>query len=275
MSFKGKVILITGASSGIGADAARHLAKLGGEIAMVGRNEERLSAVADEILSSGSPTPLKIIADVTKDSERIIDETIAYFGKLDVLINNAGYIAQGNVVDLKIDEFDHMMNTHLRSAIRLTNLAVPHLEKTEGNIVNVSSVAGLKALPNLMSYCIAKIALNQFTKCCALDLASRKIRVNAINPSAVRTHLLEGLGIKPDDCDMFYEEHGKHYPVGRVGTVEDTSAAIAFLASDSASFLTGIYKQKFGTRKKKQLIDFLLFSGILLPIDGGCLTGKV
>lgn len=186
MSFTGKVVLITGASSGIGADAARHLAKSGANVAIVGRNETRLNAVADEIKQLGLATPLAIVADVTKDSERIVNETIGQFGKLDVLINNAGVVTYDNIVDVKQSEFDRIFGTNVWSAIELTQRCVPHLEKTKGNVINVSSVAGLKALQNSISYCISKAALDQLTKCSALDLAPKGIRVNAINP--VRLH---------------------------------------------------------------------------------------
>lgn len=182
MAFNDKVVLVTGASSGIGADAARHLAKLGAKVAIVGRNEKRLNTVAEEIKNLGLVTPLAIVADVTEDAERIVDETIEQFGKLDVLINNAGIVIQDNVVQVNISEFDRIFDTNVRSAIKLTKLCVPHLEKTKGNVVNVSSVAGLKAFQNIMSYCISKAALDQFTKCTALDLAPKGIRVNSINP---------------------------------------------------------------------------------------------
>lgn len=182
MSFTGKVILVTGASSGIGADAARYLAKLGAKVAIVGRNEKRLKAVAEEIKKSGSATPLTIVADVTKDAERIVNETIKHFGQLDILINNAGVGKQDSVLAANLDAFDWTFDTNVRAVINLTKLCVPHLEKSKGNVVNISSDSGFKASVNLMSYCMSKSALNQFTKCSALDLAPKGIRVNAINP---------------------------------------------------------------------------------------------
>lgn len=173
MSFDGKVVLVTGASSGIGADAARHLTSLGAKVSIVGRNEKRLNEVADEIKSSGSIAPLKIVADVTKDAERIVAETINHFGQLDILVNNAGIVTQDNVDNIKMSEFDRIFDTNVRSVITLTKLCVPHLEKTKGNIVNVSSVAGLKPVQNVLTYCMSKAALDQFTKCSALDLAMK------------------------------------------------------------------------------------------------------
>lgn len=177
-----KFIIISneGASSGIGAGAAEHLAKLGAQVAIVGRNAERTNQVAERIKKSGASV-LAIVADVTKDAERIINETIKKFGQLDVLVNNAGVVTQDNAATIGFAEFERVFNTNVRSVIELTKLAVPHLEKTAGNIVNISSVAGLKAIPNVTSYCISKAALDQFTKCSALDLAPKKIRVRQRN----------------------------------------------------------------------------------------------
>lgn len=182
MNFQGKVILITGAGSGIGADAARHLAKLGANVAIVDKNAKRLNEVAEEIKNSGSPAPLPIVADVVKDTERIVSETIKHFGQLDVLINNAGIPMSDTVADVNLSEFDRVFDVNVRAAISLTKSCVPHLEKTKGNIVNVASICGLRPVPSLMTYCMSKAALIQLTKCSALDLAPKKIRVNGINP---------------------------------------------------------------------------------------------
>lgn len=254
MSFKGKVILITGASSGIGADCARHLARLGGKVAIIGRNVERLNDVAEEIKNNGSPTPLSIVGDVTQDAQRIIDDTIKHFGQLDVLVNNAGILIQDNVAEsFNIEEFDRIWNTNLRSVAILTHLAVPYLEKTKGNIVNISSIAGLMSFANTLAYCVSKSALDQFTKCCAIDLAPKKIRVNAINPAMIRTPIFGALGLDSAGTEQLFKDSVEQYLVGRIGEVSDTSAAIEYLASDSASFLTGL----------------------LLPVDGGVTTSGI
>lgn len=247
MSFDGKVILITGASNGIGADAARHLSKLGAKVAIVGRNAERLHKVADQIKASGAPTPFAIVADVTKDSERIVDETVKHFGKLDVLVNNAGIVSYDTTSTMQMTEFDRLFDTNVRSIINLTKLCVPHLEKTKGNVVNVSSVSGMMPVSAITSYCMTKAALDQFTKCSALDLAPKGIRVNSINPAGVRTFQLN-----PEQHEQMIKSFETMYPIGRIGETSDTNAAIAFLADDTtASFLTGI----------------------LLPVDGGALVG--
>lgn len=247
MSFSGKVVLITGASSGIGADAARHLAKLGAKVSIVGRNEKRLKEVAEQIIKAGSPTPLPIVADVTKDAERIINDTIKHFGKLDVLVNNAGIFGSDTVVDFDVNFFDRIYNTNLRSVFILTHLAVPHLEKTKGNVVNISSVAALRAFDIYTTYCTSKAALDQFTKCSAIVLAPKGIRVNSINPAVIRTPIFAALGVNETNEQQFYEQCKDDHLVGRVGEVSDTSAAIAYVASQS------------------------FINGILFPVDGGLL----
>lgn len=176
MSFKNKVVIISGASSGIGKDAAIHLAKLAANVVLVGRNENRLNEVKREIIANGCVEPLALIADVTKDSEKIINESVRHFGKINVLINNAGIMTEEGIENVTMEVFDKTIDVNLRSVIQLTQKAIPFLEQTKGNILNVSSTAGLKAVPNLLSYCISKAGLDQLTKCSALELAPKGIR---------------------------------------------------------------------------------------------------
>lgn len=173
MSFADKVVIVTGASSGIGAGAAIHLSKLGAKVVITGRNEENLKETAakcqGEILS--------IVADVNSELDRvkIIDETVKKFGKIDVLVNNAGLGEAGNILTTTMEQYDKVMNTNVRSVFHLTQLATPHLIKTKGNIVNISSVAGPRQFPNILAYCMSKAAIDQFTKCVALELVSSNI----------------------------------------------------------------------------------------------------
>lgn len=161
----------------IGAHAAEHLAKKGASVCIVGRNAERLNEVGDRIKKdTSSPAPLVIVADVSTEAERIITETIKHFGKLDVLINNAGILIRDTIETVELAEYERIMKTNVTSVIELSKLAVPYLEKTKGNILNVSSSAGLRVKPNLFSYCISKYACNAITKSAALDLAPKGIR---------------------------------------------------------------------------------------------------
>lgn len=235
MDFKNKIIIITGASSGIGRAAAIHLSSLGGNIVLVARNEKELKVTA----SNCKTESLIIIADVTKEEDRvkIIDETIIKFAKIDVLINNAGDGFFAEFVKTPMEDFDRIMNLNVRSVFHLTQLAIPHLIESKGNIVNVSSVAGMRASPGKSVYCMSKAALDHFTRCLALELAPNYVRVNAINPTAVKTNCFNALRMSEEAYNKFLE--GITHPLGRIGNVLDTSHAIAFLASDNASFITG------------------------------------
>ncbi|XP_031631996.1 uncharacterized protein LOC116346199 isoform X1 [Contarinia nasturtii] len=240
MSFANKVIIITGASSGIGAHAALHLATKGASVSLIGRNEKQLNEVCEQIKSAGAPTPLVIVADVTKDAQRIIDETVNHFGKLNILINSAAVSRKYNAENVDMADYDWIMNTNVRAIVELMKFAIPHLEKTKGNILNVSSIAALRIRPNSYVYSMSKAAVNQLTKSAARDMGPKRIRINAICPGVIRTPIFEkSWGWKSEQVDQFYNDEGKLYPVGRVGDVTDTSAAIEYLVGDSAAFLTG------------------------------------
>lgn len=237
MDFTDKVVIITGASSGIGAGAAEYLASLGASVVLTGRNEKKLMETAKKCKGS----PLLLLGDINNEHDRvnIIDKTIDFFGKLNVLINNAGLGESAGIVSTTMEQYDEVMNTNVRSVFHLTQLAIPHLIKTQGNIVNVSSVAGPRSFPNLLAYCMSKAALDQFTKCVALELAPDNVRVNSINPGLIVTDFHKRLGMNDEDYQSFLERSKATHPLGRVGTVHETARAIAFLASDQATFITG------------------------------------
>ena len=147
--FSGKVVLITGSSSGIGAAAAEEFARAGAQVVINGRNAENLSEVGEKCLKA-SPKglkPLEVVADVSneEDCQRVVDSTVEAFGRLDILVNNAGMGAMSSAEDPKVLEtFDKVMNLNVRSVVAMTQLSVKHLEKTKGNVINISSFAGLK-----------------------------------------------------------------------------------------------------------------------------------
>lgn len=189
MSFSEKVIVITGASSGIGKSTAEYLAKQDASLVLVGRNEEQLQNAVDLCLQS-TQNVHKVIADICieADAERIIQETIAKFGKLDVLINSAGIISSGTIETTTLDQYDRIMNVNVRALFRLTQLAVPHLIASKGNVVNLSSVCGLRSFPNVLAYNMSKSVVDQFTSCVALELADKGVRVNAVCPGVIVTY---------------------------------------------------------------------------------------
>ncbi|XP_031632763.1 uncharacterized protein LOC116346709 [Contarinia nasturtii] len=239
LAFAKKVIIITGASSGIGAHAAVHLATKGASVSLVGRDEKRLNEVSEQIKSAGAPTPLVIIADVSKDAQRIIDETVTHFGKLNILINNAGIVKLNNAENIDMADFDLIMSTNVRSIVELTKLAIPHLKKTKGNILNVSSACAERSMSNYYAYSMSKAAVNMLSKSAARDLGPIGVRINVLSPGLIRTPIAETRFGSAEKANRFYEKNENLYPVGRVGEVADTSAAIEYLVGDSAGFVTG------------------------------------
>ncbi|XP_057339386.1 3-oxoacyl-[acyl-carrier-protein] reductase FabG-like [Microplitis mediator] len=239
MAFLGKVVLITGASSGIGAATAIHLSNLGASLSLTGRNLDNLQNVADKC--NKERKPFLITGELTNenDTKNILESTIKHFGKLDVLINNAGTIERGSIENTSLDQYDRVFNLNVRSMYHLTMLAVPHLIKTKGNIVNVSSVNGLRSFPGVLSYCMSKSAVDQFTRCTAIELASKQVRVNAVNPGVVVTNLHERSGMSPEELKAFFERSKTTHALGRPGQVDEVAKTIGFLASDDASFITG------------------------------------
>lgn len=240
MSFTDKVVIVTGASSGIGAAIAIAYAREGAKVAVVGRNEARLAEVAKQCEQHGKK-PLIIKADVSNDGEArtIVKKTVDHFGQLDILINNAGIARNANVADEKIVEyFDQVMNTNLRSAVLLTSLAAPHLVKTKGNVINMSSSFGM-TVPGerYMSYSVSKAALDHFTRCTALELASHGVRVNSVNPGPVQTDMVANAGApKPD---LVWQAFKARTALNRIGEPEEIADLILFLTSDKARSITG------------------------------------
>lgn len=239
-TFNGKVFLITGASSGIGAGAAVYFSKLGALVALVGRNEENLKKAAAECQVNGK-SPFIIVADVTKDAEKIISNTIEHFGKLNVLVNNAGISGHNTLATATLDQFDTTINTNVRSIYHLSMLALPHLIKTKGNIVNISSVVSLRTLPGRLVYSMSKAALDQFTKCVALELAPQGVRVNSVNPGLIVTDFHKRSGMNEEQYEAMLKRASEVYPLKRYGYVDDVCGAIAYLASDNSSFVTGTF----------------------------------
>jgi NAD(P)-dependent dehydrogenase (short-subunit alcohol dehydrogenase family) len=237
---KDKVVIITGASSGIGRAAALLFAKNGANVVASGRNDKELNLLREE--AQNKKGTLKIhLADIreTTQVERLVNETIGSLGQIDVLINSAGIIANGNIENTTLDDWDKMMDINLRSLFYLTQKCVPELEKTKGNIVNVSSVAGTRAFPNVLAYCISKAAVDQLTRCAALELAPKKIRVNAVNPGVVVTNLHKRSGFSEEVYANFLKHSKETHPLGRVGEAKEVAELIYFLASEKASWITG------------------------------------
>jgi len=242
LDFSGKVVLITGAASGIGAAAAEMFSKLGACLALVDREEEGLICVMKRCMKTGHE-PYGIAGDLLKppEIECIARKTTErYEGKLDVLVNGAGIMPTGTLQSTELACFTHVMEANVRSGFYLTKLLLPQLLQCKGSIVNVSSVCGLRAFPNLVAYNMSKAAVDQFTRSLALDLGPQGVRVNAVNPGVIRTNLQKAGGMDEQSYAEFLEHSKKTHALGRIGEPKEVAAAICFLASELASFVTGV-----------------------------------
>jgi 3-oxoacyl-[acyl-carrier protein] reductase len=176
---------------------------------------------------------------VEEEASRIVYESVGRFGPIRVLVNNAGVYGHGDVLSTPIEEWDRIFAIDLRAVYMLTKRVVPEMESAGGGvIVNVSSTLGVRPMPNTLAYSTAKAALNMFTKCCALDLAARKIRVNTVSPAVVETPIHDPLRANVDRAQWEKSMAALH-PMGRIGRPDEIARAILYLASDDAAWVTG------------------------------------
>lgn len=239
---KDKVVLITGASSGIGLATAVLFAEQGAKVVGSGRNEANLEKMKAACLAkNASCEVLLVTGDVTKeaDVERLVNTTLDHFKQLDVLVNNAGILKSETIETTSLANYDNVMNVNVRSVYHLTMLCVPHLVKSKGNIVNVSSVAGSRSFPGVLSYCMSKAAIDQMTQCIALELSGKGVRVNSVNPGVIVTEIHKRGGMEDEKYAAFLEHSKTTHALGRVGQPQEVAEAIVFLSDNTKSgFIT-------------------------------------
>ncbi len=235
--FAGKVVVVTGASSGIGRASALGFAREGASVVLVSRDQAALSAVAAE---AAGPTAV-VAADVTADDTpaRVVGEAVARFGGIDVLVNAAGIIGTAPTDQTPDELFDRMMAINVRAPFRLMREAFPHLRERRGAVVNVSSVNGLRAFAGVAVYCSSKAALDHLTRCAALDWAPHGVRVNCVNPGVTVTNLHRRGGMDETRYAAFLERAKETHPLGRPGQADEIADAVLFVASDKAAWMTG------------------------------------
>jgi 3-oxoacyl-[acyl-carrier protein] reductase len=235
MSLSGRVAFVTGASQGIGRACAARLAKEGAAIAVAARSQEKLDELAGEITAAGGKAAVFAL-DVT-DEEQVksaIKAAIAQFGKIDILVNNAGITRDQLIMRMKRADWDAVLQTNLTSAyLSIQQVTSSMLKQRWGRIINVASVFGQMGQAGQANYAASKAGLIGLTMAVARELGSRNITCNAVAPGFIETAMTEVLG------DEFKQSAAKQIPLGRVGTVDDVAGAIAFLASDEASYITG------------------------------------
>ena len=240
LNFSDKVVLISGGTSGIGLAAARQFVTAGARVVILGRDAQRGAAALDSLAGLGLE-PVFFAGDVSKviDCSRMLTDTIAQLGRLDVLVNSAGEYLEKSLLDTSESEFDRIMSINIKGAYFLTQAATPHLKQSRGSVVNVSSDAGVNGNVFCTAYCASKGAMNLFTKALSLELAPHGVRVNCVCPGDVATPLLDRQIAAETDPDRYRRDMAGMYPLGRVATADEVAAVIVFLASEAASFVTG------------------------------------
>ncbi|CAG5020631.1 unnamed protein product [Parnassius apollo] len=242
MSTSKKVILVTGASSGIGAAIAIKFSEEGDKVVLVGRNERKLHNVSQLCKEAGGNT-LIIIADLTIDADikRVINTSIEHFGRLDVLINNAGVPGSESILsDNAMRVFDEIISINLRAAVYVTHLAAPYLIKTKGNVINISSIGSTAICFRINSqYGASKAAIDQFTKCVALELATYGVRVNSVNPGPTKTDFMKRFGYDEEKQQQVWNTLLKATLLNKIIEPSEVADLVLFLASDKANSITG------------------------------------
>ena len=242
MRLENKIAIITGGGTGIGLSCARLFCQEGAKVVIFGRRKNRLEDAVREI----GEHVLAVPGDITRneDIRRLVETTINTYGRVDILVNNAGIFTGSPLHEMKDNDWDTALDTNMTSVFKLTREVLPHMiRQKSGNIVHISSILGLVAVPNTAAYNVSKGALNQFSRSLAVEYGSLGIRSNAICPGLIATEMTEEL---MNDKDLM-QEWSKNYPIGRFGQPEDVAQACLFLASEESSFVTGA----------------------ILPVDGG------
>ena len=240
--FEGKVVIVTGAGSGIGAGTARRFLREGAFVVLNGRREHKLR---ETIAGFDAAKSLVHPGDVSDEAyvKRLMADTVTKFGKLDVLVNNAGMAIFGPFAQSTTQDWRKVMGTDLDSVYFASREGLPHLLKTKGSIVNLSSASGLGGDWGLSAYNAAKGAVTNFTRALALEYGSRGVRVNAVAPSLTSSEATADL----EKSEAVMAAFRDRLPIGRAATPDDIAGVIAFLASEDAVFI----------------------NGVILPVDGG------
>lgn len=245
MKLEGKVALITGGGTGIGTAIAKRFVDEGAKVCISGRRGEMLEHVAGSVPAASMIT---CAGDVTnyEDAKRMVQTTLEFGGRLDVLVNNAGTDPAGTVVDLDPELWRRVVEINLTAPFLLMKLCIPHMIKAgSGSVINIASLAGIRCIPAMPAYCSSKAGLIMLTKQAALDYGPDKVRCNVVCPGAVRTEMLENsIGghlakVLNTDVDNAFKFFTSYSPLRRAARPDEITGICSYLASDDSSFMTG------------------------------------
>jgi meso-butanediol dehydrogenase/(S,S)-butanediol dehydrogenase/diacetyl reductase len=245
--FEGKVVIVTGAGSGIGEAAARKFVAEGAKVVL---SDSVTTKIEETVTSLPAGTATAVVADSADygQVEALVEGAVQQFGRLDVLVNNAGTLTSGPVEDIEVQEWHRVLDTDLSGVFYGTKAAMKHLIASKGCIVNTSSVSGLAADWNMSPYNAAKGGVSNFTRAVALDHGKDGVRVNAVAPGLIWTDMTA----EKQDDDELKAKFAERVALGRGGTAEEVADVILFLASEDARFVTGV----------------------VLPVDGGTMASN-
>ncbi len=234
-ALQGRIALVTGASQGIGRACALELARAGATVALAARSADKLAALADEIAAAGGQAAAFTLDVASEDSLKSgAKAVLERYGKVEILVNNAGITRDGLMMRMKRADWDDVLNTNLTGAFLLTQALLPGLLRNRwGRIVNITSVVGRTGQAGQVNYASSKAGLIGFTRSLAREVASRGVTVNAVAPGYIETPMTAVLDDKQREAMM------ATIPLGRPGTAEDIAQSVAFLASDAAAYITG------------------------------------
>ena len=242
MRYADRVVIVTGGSKGIGEGCVRVFAGAGSKVVFCARNAAAGEALAREVTATGPGEAHFVACDVSKvdDLRRLVDGTVQRFGRIDCLINNAGWHPPHKPIDdFTVEEFRQLLDLNLVSIFAACQLALPHLRRTKGNIINMSSLVGTMGQIHATTYVATKGAITAFTKALAIDEAAHDVRVNSVSPGNIYTPLWqEAIDAAPDPARCRADGDAAQL-LGRMGTIEETGRLCLFLAAE-ATFTTGV-----------------------------------